>query len=233
MAPYSSMLDDAPQEGRPIEELITLEFSELTRDELLAVRTYHMQKGTLAPKPSEVRSEMTANLDGVSPTQDVLNKMREAFHIPDETVPVDMDFLRDAGMTVIDFSEGVVDAVAQKIDREILDYSGDVDGGGYKNSMDDNYVEKPPMELVPQALTRGAARVLGYGAVKYAPNNWRRGMRWGEVFGALQRHLTAWNEGENLDPESGLSHLDHAAACLGFLMHMESHEAYAKMDDRP
>lgn len=226
MAPYSSMLDDAPQEGRPIEELITLEFSELTRDELLAVRTYHMQKGTPATKPSD-------NFLDERPTQDALNKMREEFHIPDETVPVDMDFLRDAGMTVIDFSEGVVDAAAQKIDREILDFTGDVDGGGYKNSMDDNYVEKPPMELVPQALTRGAARVLGYGAVKYAPNNWRRGMRWGEVFGALQRHLTAWNEGENLDPESGLSHLDHAAACLGFLMHMESHEAYAEMDDRP
>ncbi len=123
--------------------------------------------------------------------------------------------------------------------RKVLDFAGEVDGGGIKMSMYDNYVDKPPLELVPQALIRGAARALGYGANKYAPNNWRRGMRWGEVFGGLQRHLTAWNEGEDHDPMdttppgSGLNHLDHAAACLGFLMHMVTHEAYFKMDDRP
>ena len=103
--------------------------------------------------------------------------------------------------------------------------------------MYDDYVNKPPMELVPQALTRAAGRALGYGANKYAPNNWRRGMRWGEVFGGLIRHLTAWNEGEDIDSKedggSGLSHLDHAAACLGFLCHFATDERYKGMDDRP
>ena len=119
----------------------------------------------------------------------------------------------------------------------VLDFAGDVDGGGIKMSMYDNYEIKPPMELVPQALTRACARALGYGANKYAPNNWRRGMRWGEVFGGLQRHLTAWNEGEDIDSKedggSGLNHLDHAAACLAFLCHMVGDERYKKMDDRP
>jgi len=120
---------------------------------------------------------------------------------------------------------------------EVLDFTGEIDGGGIKMSMYDNYEAKPPMELVPKALTRAAARALGYGAAKYAPNNWRRGMRWGEVFGGLQRHLTAWNEGEDIDSKedggSGLNHLDHAAACLGFLCHMIQDERYKKMDDRP
>ncbi len=120
---------------------------------------------------------------------------------------------------------------------EVLDFTGEVDGGGIKMSMYDDYVNKPPMELVPQALTRAAGRALGYGANKYAPNNWRRGMRWGEVFGGLIRHLTAWNEGEDIDSKedggSGLSHLDHAAACLGFLCHFTADERYKEMDDRP
>ncbi len=119
----------------------------------------------------------------------------------------------------------------------ILDFTGEIDGGGVKNSMYDDYVNKPPMELVPRALTKACARALGYGAAKYAPNNWRRGMRWGEVFGGLKRHLDAWNEGEDIDAKedggSGLNHLDHAAACLAFLCHMVSDERYKKMDDRP
>ncbi len=31
-------------------------------------------------------------------------------------------------------------------------------------------------------------------------------------------HMLDWLHGEELDPESGLSHLDHAAASLGMLM---------------
>ena len=120
---------------------------------------------------------------------------------------------------------------------EVLDYSGEIDGGGIKMSMYADYITKPPMELVPMALTKACARALGYGAAKYATNNWRRGMRWGEVFGALKRHLDAWNEGEDIDAEedggSGLNHLDHAAACLSFLCHMVGDERYKKMDDRP
>ena len=119
----------------------------------------------------------------------------------------------------------------------VLDFTGEVDGGGIKMSMYDDFITKPPLELVPMALTRGCARALGHGAKKYAPNNWRRGMRWGEVFGALKRHLDAWNEGEDIDAQedggSGLNHLDHAAACLAFLCHMVGDERYKKMDDRP
>lgn len=121
--------------------------------------------------------------------------------------------------------------------KDVQDFTGQIDGGGIKNSMFTNYLEKPPMELVPAALIRACARAMGYGANKYAANNWRRGMRWGEVYGALLRHLTAWNAGEDIDAEenggSGLNHLDHAAACLAFLTHMVNDERYKEMDDRP
>ncbi len=112
----------------------------------------------------------------------------------------------------------------------VTDYQGAVDGGGYKGSMDDP--RKLPIWLVPRALIDGAARALQHGAKKYAPGNWMRGMDYSEVYSALQRHLLAWNEGEDIDPDSGLNHLDHAAACLGFLSEYVARSEYARFDNR-
>lgn len=115
----------------------------------------------------------------------------------------------------------------------VQDFDGTVDGFGVKNSMFANFVEKPPVALVPSSYILAAARALGYGANKYAPNNWRRGMKWSEVFSALQRHLLAWNNGEDYDLDTGLSHLDHAGACLAFLTEYASRSNYLQFDDRP
>lgn len=113
----------------------------------------------------------------------------------------------------------------------VTDYQGQVDGTGYKNSMDDP--RKIPLALIPPALVRQVGQVLGYGARKYAPNNWRKGMKWSEVYSAMQRHLLAWQEGEDIDPESGLPHLAHAGCCLAFLMeYAEQGLTYGKFDDR-
>jgi hypothetical protein len=110
------------------------------------------------------------------------------------------------------------------------DYSGQVDGQGYKVSMDDH--GKLMVQLVPPALVEQTARVLGYGAKKYARNNWQRGMRWSEVSGALERHLMAWKRGEDMDPESGEMHLAHLACCVAFLLHYATDSRYAEFDDR-
>jgi hypothetical protein len=76
---------------------------------------------------------------------------------------------------------------------------------------------KPRMDLLPREALIGTAEVLGFGAQKYADHNWRKGFAWSRIYGAALRHLTAWFAGEDLDPESGLSHLDHAACCVMFL----------------
>jgi hypothetical protein len=85
--------------------------------------------------------------------------------------------------------------------------------------------------LAPDAL-RGLVDVLTFGAKKYADRNWEGGIKFGRVFAAAMRHLWAWWRGEEFDPETGLSHLDHAACCIHFL------SAYTKrgmggLDDRP
>jgi hypothetical protein len=49
-------------------------------------------------------------------------------------------------------------------------------------------------------------------------DNWRRGMKWRRLIGAALRHLLAFSRGEDLDPETGLSHLAHLGCCTTFLL---------------
>jgi hypothetical protein len=46
-------------------------------------------------------------------------------------------------------------------------------------------------------------------------------MAWSRPFDALMRHMTAWWEGEATDPETGFSHLAHAACCVCYLLAYE------------
>lgn len=80
---------------------------------------------------------------------------------------------------------------------------------------------KPRWDLLPFAALDDVAKVLEYGARKYAPDNWRKveGWRW-RYLGAALRHLAAFGRGENLDPESQLPHLAHAACCVLFLLEL-------------
>jgi hypothetical protein len=81
---------------------------------------------------------------------------------------------------------------------------------------------KPRLELLPVAALEQIAGALTFGAGKYGDHNWCRGARWGRYYAALLRHLFAWWSGENCDPETGLSHLAHAGACLLFLIEYET-----------
>ena len=70
--------------------------------------------------------------------------------------------------------------------------------------------DKIKMELIPPELLTEVGKVLTFGAKKYSERNWEKGMDWGRVYGALQRHLNSWMSGEEADPETGYSHLSHA-----------------------
>jgi len=76
---------------------------------------------------------------------------------------------------------------------------------------------KPRMDLVSSHALLGLGAVLHYGAEKYDAHNWRGGMEWSRLTGAAMRHLLAFQGGEDIDPESGLPHIDHALCCLMFL----------------
>ncbi len=76
---------------------------------------------------------------------------------------------------------------------------------------------KPPISLVVPDFIVGIATVLGFGRVKYKAWSWALGKEWSRDYDAVQRHLLAWSAGEDADPESGLSHLLHAATDLMFI----------------
>jgi hypothetical protein len=79
--------------------------------------------------------------------------------------------------------------------------------------------EKPEMLgfVDPNALL-DVARVAGFGAKKYAKFNYTKGFDWSLSYNALLRHVLQFLAGEDIDPESGLPHLAHAAwQCLCLL----------------
>lgn len=72
--------------------------------------------------------------------------------------------------------------------------------------------------LLPPLALKATVDVLTFGAEKYEPDNWKHvpdSKR--RYFDAAQRHLWAYKEGEQIDPESGRHHLAHALCCLMFL----------------
>lgn len=70
------------------------------------------------------------------------------------------------------------------------------------------------------------------GARKYGRHNYRvSGVRASVYFDAVFRHLGAWWEGEDLDPESGLSHVTKAIA--GLMVLRDSMMQGNWVDDRP
>lgn len=81
------------------------------------------------------------------------------------------------------------------------------------------------------AMIETVLPVLEFGAKKYAPWNWAKGMKWSRLYAAALRHWLAHMSGDRTDPETGFLHLQHLACCLMFLVVYE-HEGLGE-DDRP
>lgn len=85
--------------------------------------------------------------------------------------------------------------------------------------------EKNRLDLIEPEFIESVGKVLTFGAQKYEPNNWQ-GVEDAEdrYYAAAMRHLMAYRRGEKIDPESGLSHLEHLACNVMFLLHFEREE---------
>lgn len=85
-------------------------------------------------------------------------------------------------------------------------------------------------ELIPMDALGKIAEIYNFGSKKYEDHNWRKGYDWSLSYGAMMRHLGAFWEGEDTDPESGLPHMAHAGwHCLTLLTFMQEHP---ELDDR-
>ena len=93
-------------------------------------------------------------------------------------------------------------------------------------------VTKVPLHLVPPSAKYYLALALEDGARKYGPYNWRQHPISISVYkAALERHMDAFWDGEDLASDSGVHHAAHAMACLAIMLDAMS---IGKLkDDRP
>jgi hypothetical protein len=116
-------------------------------------------------------------------------------------------------------------ADAPRVAYGIGDINSDAKGSGARYNAD-----KPDLSLIPLCTLEDEARVWMYGAKKYARDNWQRGMVWSVPLACALRHLSAWQRGEENDPESGLPHLAHVMCNIRMLTLYAS--TYPEGDDR-
>ena len=78
---------------------------------------------------------------------------------------------------------------------------------------------KAPLEYLIWDVLEEEAFVLAHGGEKYGPRNWRRDKILASTYeGAIMRHFLAWAKGEDIDPDSGRSHMAHIRANAGLIM---------------
>jgi len=93
-------------------------------------------------------------------------------------------------------------------------------------------IKKVPMSVISAPVLMEIGLGMMEGARKYGRHNYRvAGVRASVYYDAAMRHLTAFWEGEDIDPDSGLSHVSKALACLSVLRDSMLLENWK--DDRP
>ena len=101
------------------------------------------------------------------------------------------------------------------------------------NPKDTVGVRKTPLSTLPFRVLWLVGLAMLEGALKYGRHNYRGvGVRASVYFDAVvARHLGPWWEGEDIDPDSGLSHIDKALAAL--MVMRDSMLQGNFVDDRP
>lgn len=108
-----------------------------------------------------------------------------------------------------------------------------------------------PIKLIGDVFTQGAhkysvykaadgTQVLGkdipiaeahkYELIESGANNWKNGLSWVENIGSVKRHIAAYDECEDYDPELGTMHLANAA--WGIIVALEQYRTHPELDDR-
>ena len=100
------------------------------------------------------------------------------------------------------------------------------------NPKDSVGIKKVPISVLSAPVIMEVGLAMMEGARKYGRHNYRvAGVRASVYYDAFMRHTMAWWEGEDIDPDSGLSHISKALACLFVLR--DSMMLGNWVDDRP
>lgn len=89
----------------------------------------------------------------------------------------------------------------------------------HKNDFKDN---KPRMELIPLEVMEEVAKVLTAGAKKYGPNTWQNLPDGYQRYkGALLRHLTEIEKGNEIDADTGCLHIAQVVTNAMFMCYIK------------
>lgn len=100
------------------------------------------------------------------------------------------------------------------------------------NPKDGVGIRKVPFSTVPAQVIAEIGLGMLEGSLKYGRHNYRvSGVRASVYYDALLRHITAWFEGEDIDPDSGLNHVTKAMSTLVVLRDAMINDMLN--DDRP
>lgn len=80
---------------------------------------------------------------------------------------------------------------------------------------------KRQWNLVDYKSLEPMIKVLEFGAEKYSPDNWKKGMPKEQLLNSAMRHLVALMDGEEIDSESGLPHIGHLMCNAMFISFFE------------
>lgn len=92
-------------------------------------------------------------------------------------------------------------------------YASQVPGSKPSNPKDSVGIRKAPFSTISEPVIAEVGLAMLEGARKYGRHNYRAiGVSGSVYYDAARRHLAAWWEGEDIDPDSGLSHIAKAIA---------------------
>lgn len=75
--------------------------------------------------------------------------------------------------------------------------------------------------------------VLEFGANKYDPDNWKKGLHREEILESTLRHLLHLFKGKAVDDESGLPHEAHIICNAMFYSYHRRHNSFSKVRANP
>lgn len=116
----------------------------------------------------------------------------------------------------------------------LADVANNTGGGAGKQTNPKDLVgsRKVPLSTLPFRVLWRVGLAMLEGMCKYGRHNYRvAGVRASVYFDGAMRHLGAWWEGEDIDPDSGFNHIDKLLADLMVLR--DSMLAGNWVDDRP
>lgn len=73
--------------------------------------------------------------------------------------------------------------------------------------------------------------VLEFGATKYAPKNWMKGLNREEVLESTQRHLAKLLDGEENDEETSINHAAHIMCNCMFYLYLNKNSKFTENDN--